>query len=393
MNYEFPVIRRIDDVLPHIEGREEFIVAKRDFGTVINYNVTMPDTFPPIKVAGGTAKMREQRSLTNRMRRECRGLIFYPDGRIMSRPFHKFFNVGEREETQIKNIDITAPHVIMEKMDGSMIRPLMDRGKMRLGTKMGITDISEDAERWLSRSDDYEEKTDWLIHHFKYLEVTPLFEWISPKNQIVVNYDESDLVLLAVRDNVTGKYLSLKGDIPFTTVPTYGSVDGSFKEYIERQKEAQGREGDIIRFDNGHMLKIKNDWYVRIHKALDLVRFDRNIVDLILNEELDDVVPMMPQEEIDRIREYEKRFWDAFQRKEVHLRNQYHHAMKAYKGDRKQIALNIVPKLEHKADASFIFRMIDGHDLRDLLLEHVKKNISTNVKWEACEKWMVISGT
>jgi hypothetical protein len=30
MHYEFPMIRHISDVLPHIEGREEFIVAERE---------------------------------------------------------------------------------------------------------------------------------------------------------------------------------------------------------------------------------------------------------------------------------------------------------------------------------------------------------------------------
>lgn len=34
MNYKFPQIRTIDDVLPHIEGRSEFIVAEREFADV-----------------------------------------------------------------------------------------------------------------------------------------------------------------------------------------------------------------------------------------------------------------------------------------------------------------------------------------------------------------------
>ena len=45
MRYKFPQIRTIDDVLPHIKDRPEFIVAEREFGTVINYMVSMADTF------------------------------------------------------------------------------------------------------------------------------------------------------------------------------------------------------------------------------------------------------------------------------------------------------------------------------------------------------------
>jgi hypothetical protein len=31
----------------------------------------------------------------NEWARECRGITFYPDGRIASRSMHKFFNIGD----------------------------------------------------------------------------------------------------------------------------------------------------------------------------------------------------------------------------------------------------------------------------------------------------------
>ena len=52
------------------------------------------------------------------------------------------------------------------------------------------------------------------------------------------------------------------------------------------------------------------------------------------------------------------------------------------------LALEFVPRLEHKADAQFIFRMLDGHNVRDLLLEHIRKNISSNTRWKECARWM-----
>jgi RNA ligase len=45
MNYQFPEIRHLNDVLPHIEGRDEFIVAEREGYSVVNYVVAMADTF------------------------------------------------------------------------------------------------------------------------------------------------------------------------------------------------------------------------------------------------------------------------------------------------------------------------------------------------------------
>jgi hypothetical protein len=64
--------------------------------------------------------MREEATRAKAIRRECRGLLFYPDGRIMSRRLHKFFNVNERDETQVHRIDLGQPHVILEKLDGCL---------------------------------------------------------------------------------------------------------------------------------------------------------------------------------------------------------------------------------------------------------------------------------
>lgn len=380
MKYKFPSIETIDDVLPYVKDREEFVVAERDFGTVINYVVAMSDTFD----------MEDENDFGGAIRRECRGIIFDKEGKIMSRPFHKFFNVGEREETQTHAIDITQPHAIMEKMDGSMIRPILFDGYLRLATKMGVTEVSMQAEEWLVKQGRV--YTEWLYSCIGE-GYTPLFEWVSPDNQIVLSYDKADLVLLAIRNNVTGEYLDLREeleeiDCPFTVVPQYGSVEGNLADYIARQRHAENREGDIIAFADGHRLKVKNDWYVRIHKALDRVRFDRNIVDLILNEEIDDVVPMMPQTEIDRVRDFESRFWDAFKSTEDALSMLYLEALNEYGGDRKRVALEMVPKLENKVDSSFIFRMLDGKNVRDLLLAHIEKHISSNTKWDVCAQWL-----
>ena len=72
-NHTFPTIRNISDVLPHIEGVEEFKVITKDWYTVINYVVALEDTFPSIEVSGGSKKMREERQKVAAMRRECRG--------------------------------------------------------------------------------------------------------------------------------------------------------------------------------------------------------------------------------------------------------------------------------------------------------------------------------
>jgi len=390
MNYEFPVIRTIHDVLPHIEGRDEFIVAERDGYTVINYAVAMEDTFPPVKVAGGSAKMRAERALTNAMRRECRGLIFGPDGALMSRPFHKFFNVNEREETQMHKIELGLPHVIMEKMDGSMIRPLIVNGCLRLATKMGVTEVAMAAEAYLASRKDSGEIMNWMERCVK-IGLTPIFEFIAPTNQIVISYSEPDLVLLAIRHNETGNYLVEQNSTPsgLTRVPVYGSVEGNLADYIARARLQENREGDIIRFADGHMLKIKNDWYVRIHKTMDKIRYDRHIVELILNEEVDDAIPMLPQHEADRVREFEGRFALRL-RSLVEGYERYYNSVVSSGLDRKRYAQEWMPTIKDNDSfaPNYVFGRFGDRDGRKMIIDHIEKHLSTNTRWEECARWM-----
>lgn len=393
MHYEFPLIRTINDVLPHIAGRDEFIVAEREGYTVINYAVSMEDTFPPIKVAGGSAKMRAERAVTNAMRRECRGLIFGPDGALMSRPFHKFFNVNEREETQMNKVDLSQPHVIMEKMDGSMIRPVIVNGAVRLATKMGVTEVAMEAEKYLASRKDSGEILNWLQRCVK-IGVTPIFEFVAPTNQIVISYAEPDLVLLAIRDNLTGNYLVRQNGTPagLTVVPEYGSVEGNLSDYIARARLMEGREGDIIRFADGHMLKIKNDWYVRIHKTVDRVRFDRHIVELILHEELDDVLPMLPQHEADRIHKFAAQFAQCLSAR-IAGYERYWNTVVASGLDRKRYAQEWMPTIKHNDGFApqYVFGRFQDRDGREMILQHIEKQLSTNVKWDECARWMGMS--
>lgn len=71
--FNFPVIRHINDVLPAIEGRDGFYVADKGDYKVINYH-SIIDTFGAIT------------DVDEAMRRECRGIKFFPDGSIMARP-------------------------------------------------------------------------------------------------------------------------------------------------------------------------------------------------------------------------------------------------------------------------------------------------------------------
>jgi RNA ligase len=185
----FPVINKINDILPFIKDHPNFYVNKKDDYIVIDYILNTPDMF------------------LNPEQKECRGILFYEDGRIMSRRLHKFFNFNEREESRLENVDLSEPHVILEKLDGSMVTVLYTKNQIRWGSKAGITFITNQVEDFIEKQTN--------INYIKFGEIlynmdyTPIFEWCSRKNRIVIDHPVDKLILLAIRNNITGEYVNI----------------------------------------------------------------------------------------------------------------------------------------------------------------------------------------
>ena len=83
MNYDFPEIKTIQDVLPHIEGRDEFRVMDKDWYTVINYMVSLENTF----------LWDENDPIGSAVRRECRGLTFDKEEKLICRKYQGYIAI------------------------------------------------------------------------------------------------------------------------------------------------------------------------------------------------------------------------------------------------------------------------------------------------------------
>lgn len=386
MNYSFPKIEHLDDVRPAIAGRDEFIIAEREWGYVVNYVVAMADTFPEVKTAGGSAKMREEADRNKAIRRECRGLLFDKAGKIMARRLHKFFNINERDETQFYEIDWNQPHVILEKLDGSMITPLVTDAGIRWGTKMGITDVSMGAEEFVARNPHYAKFAEDMIKQG----LCPIFEWCSRKNRIVVDYPEDRLVLIAIRRNITGEYLSFEAletyaeMLNIDVVDTYEGNAKSMAHLMAETKAAEGIEGYIVRFDDGHMLKIKGEWYLRIHKTKDNLQFEKNVVDLLVNEKMDDAKAFMMEEDRKRVEAFEIEFWEGVA-SSVDKYDKYWLMVQKAGLDRKGYAQTWMPTIKDNDPLApaIIFGKFDGKDIRTMVIDAIKKSVGSQTKIDA----------
>jgi RNA ligase len=388
MNYEFPHITNIADVLPAIEGRDEFVVAKKEGYTVINYNVMMADTFPDVETDFDEFSSSVDPNIA-KIRRECRGISFDTEtGDIIRRPFFKFFNINEREETQLHNLDFSKEHWVDTKLDGSMCSPMVVDDEILWATKMAAPDFHDLVSAFVDKSDVFYK--DFVLDCVN-AGHTPIFEYMSRKKRIVIDYPEDALVLLAVRDMVTGQYIDLdktpakQYGVPIVEQHSKVTDPKAFMEYVHDLKNA---EGFVIRWADGHRVKIKAHEYVQIHKAKEAILQDRNIVELILDEKLDDIKAHLPAEDRDRLTQFESNIHFDIARR-VRLIGMKLEYLRERGIDRKTFAID--PKHSVGVDAfmrPIIFKNFDndiisglriGEDVRNT----IRNNLGRTAKYEA----------
>jgi len=363
----FPLIRHIDDVLPHIKDKPEIIVVDKGDYTVLNYVISTENTFDNIYA------------------RECRGIKFDKNGNIIARPFHKWFNIGQTAETQPNVIahKFDEPHTIMPKLDGSMIHPVMINEQIRLCTKMGITDTSLQAEEFIFGKRDYQN----LMATTVKWGFTPCFEWTSNKNRIVLDYPQDDLVLLAIRDMHTGAYSSHQTlvdigvifDIP--VVKRYNAFS-SIHELMKVAKALEGEEGFVVQFPDGDMVKAKSDWYCLRHHSRDLITQEYRVVQMILNEEIDDLIPMLLEDDIKKVHELEKFVEQRIEQTNLNIIDLYLYVEKKF-NSKKTFALSEFSKTLTSEQKSAMFSLMDGHKTgRELAIETIRRATSKDSDWK-----------
>ena len=170
-----------------------------------------------------------------------------------------------------------------------------------------------------------------------------------------------------------------KFNIP--VVKTYAGTAASMEHLITETRAAEDVEGWIIRFDNGQMVKIKGDWYVRIHKTKDNLNHEKNVVDLIVNEKMDDVKPFMLEEDRKRVDEFETDFWIGIA-DTVRKYEDYFASMQTIGMDRKTWALEHMPTIQRQNPftPAIVFGLFDGRDARKLILDIIAKHTSTQTR-------------
>lgn len=311
--------------------------------------------------------------------RECRGIVFSKSkDKIIGRPMHKVFNLGERADTQPHTVDWSKVVCVMDKRDGSMIHTVNHDGNIRLKTKKSFnSDVAVAVREWVA-SDSAEAHrirallSDSLLHYN-----TVIFEWTAPEQRIVLAYDKPELVLLQVRHNETGQYMdrALVKDLGKAYgVPVVDEVDEFFVDgefdvslMIEAAKTRTGIEGWVVQLDNGEMIKVKTEWYLARHKVMTFLR-ERDIAELVMNEQVDDFKSLLSSKGVDisEILDIENRVLEFF-------RNMAHDVDEAIAESAGLTAREMAEKYKQSKYSGLIMSKFNGKTPR--FVEYFERNI------------------
>ncbi len=284
----FNKIQHINDVLTFISEKKEIRVQQQADGlTVVCYEAYDEQTFDTAAAL------------------ECRGIVFDRTGALVSRPLHKFFNLGEFPAYSLEKLmardDIAC---IFEKIDGSMVATAwVDDKLLWRSMKSFSSPVVSYTETFLAKSENQR------LQQFAQLAasqgMTAVFELQHPDLPIVIPPDKVDLRLLHVRDNLSGEYLMLNPQHPVHdwiaeyAIPLAPRFDAwTLRMALEALPEMADSEGFVIQFQNGDMLKVKCPWYLRRHGASSVLR-ERDVAILALEQKLDDVKAALAQAGVD----------------------------------------------------------------------------------------------
>lgn len=238
----------------------------------------------------------------NKQTMSARGLILditnisNNDIKILSKPFDKFFNLGESKEYE-SNIDFSKIDFITDKMDGSLGISYFFKGKIRFATRGSFS-----SEQAYEANKIWNEKYEKYHDIYEYINnpVTYLVEIIYPENRIVIDYEgKRCLTLLGGYDLTNDEDLSYsfleiigyKLHMPVAEKLTISiELMNLLKKFMTYQKE-----GWVIRFSNGKRLKIKGDNYMGAHRAIYGLS-NRQKVKSWLDDNMDKLIHSIPEE-------------------------------------------------------------------------------------------------
>jgi RNA ligase len=223
-------------------------------------------------------------------------------------------------------------------------------------------------------------------------ETTPIFEWCSRKNRIVIDYYEDKLILTGIRYNDTGAYVeyeSMKNSASHFNIPVVKAIAGGdetdLEKIVSHIRKWDDGEGVVIRFDSGHMYKIKADDYVLRHRSKEAINLEKYVIQTIVDDSVDDLIPLLTPEDAERLRQFEKEFWTSLGMVANEMDDLFNLGNTMYPNT-KDFAVEFVQKKVLTSHVPIMYAMKAGNSAKQILVKQIK-NLNTQTKIDK-NRWL-----
>jgi len=220
--------------------------------------------------------------------------VFNKDGSLYKKflMLPKFFNLDQVESTLYHNVRDKKIKSVTEKEDGSLVAFMALPDDKVFAKTIGSFDNEQTNAAMKIFNEDT--KVSITVKAFLYIGHTPLFEYVSWDNRIVLKYSKPELRLIGYRNNITGEFVPGYRENAMGCITPKLLTNTSLDELIEKSKIEKDKEGWVVEFEDGQMIKIKLLWYWNLHglRTVNVFREDF-IIKNYLEEKLDDIVSQL----------------------------------------------------------------------------------------------------
>jgi hypothetical protein len=286
---------------------------------------------------------------------ECRGLILKkPDYKPVCVPFYKFFNYGE---SNAHNLDWESAK-FEEKIDGSLIKMWHNNGVWHISTNGKIDAACAEIENLINTP--FKNFKDLFMDAWKRecvnevdlnQDYTYMFELTSPHNRVVTPHEDIKIRHIGTRNNKTLK--ELEEDISIEKPKKYPFK--SLEDCLSVSKSLPyDEEGYIVVDKHYNRVKIKSPSYVAMHHVVSKINSTKNILEVILKGEMEEVLNYFP--------ELEKKFKEIDSKLNNYL-NSVKLDIKIAKKDKLELERKYYADwAKNSVNPSVMFKIYDNHD-------------------------------
>ena len=297
-----------------LEKYPYFLKIKEDNGLYIfNYNMLAFEVLEP--ATDDKPAVVAYTNFNLPITQEARGIIINPETKeVVCWPFRKFGNFGE---SYVDSIDWKSAKV-QEKVDGSIMKVWFDKRnkKWAVSTNSMIDAYKAQNGIYVNFGEIFDEAAFGILDYSRLdTDNTYIFELVSPKTRVVIDYEETKIYHIGTRSNITGKEFDIDIGVEKPKEYNLSSLTQCIEaakllnETTKENKYEVKQEGFVVRDKDFNRIKIKSPDYLLVHNTLNngVLSLDRTF-ELVENNETEEYLTYFPQHR-DKLDEFKNRYY------------------------------------------------------------------------------------